>query len=184
MSDDKTKEEDREQKTEEVKEEMIESVDVVEYENLKKELDEKNTQLKDYLDTLQRLKAEFENYRKRNLREQSQFLETAAQDLIFRLLPVLDNFELALFAAEETKDYQKLIRGIEMVYGEFKEILRKEGLGQIEASGQLFNPEFHEATMQVHSKEHEDNEVVDVLRNGYLFKGRVLRPAMVKVAKK
>lgn len=181
MSEDKIKEEDSEQKTEE---EVVESVDMSKCEKLKKELDEKNAQLKDYLDTLQRLKAEFENYRKRILKEQSQFLETAAQDLIIKILPVLDNFELALFAAEETKDYQKLIRGIEMVYGEFKEILGKEGLERIEAKDQIFNPEIHEAAMQVHSEEHNENDVVDVLRNGYLFKGKVLRPAMVKVAKK
>ncbi|MBI4743879.1 MAG: nucleotide exchange factor GrpE [Actinobacteria bacterium] len=177
------KTEDREQKTEEAKEETI-TIKISEYEKLKNDLGEKETQLKDYLDTLQRLKAEFENYRKRILKEQSQFLETAAQDLIIKILPVLDNFELALFAAEETKDYQKLIRGIEMVYGEFKEILGKEGLEQIEAKDQVFNPEVHEAAMQVHSEEHNENEVVDVLRNGYLFKGKVLRPAMVKVARK
>jgi len=130
------------------------------------------------------LKAEFENYKKRILKEQTQFLELASQNLIAKLLPVLDNFELALFAAEETTDYEKLLRGIEMVYGEFKDLLYKEGLMTVEAEGKEFNPEVHEAVMQVHSEKHEDNTVVDVLRQGYTFKGRLLRPALVKVAKK
>jgi molecular chaperone GrpE len=108
----------------------------------------------------------------------------ASQDLLTKLLPVLDNFELALYAAEETRDYEKLVKGIELVYGEFKDVVQKSGLEVIEAEGKLFNPEVHEAVMQIHSDEHEDNEIVDVLRNGYMFKGRVIRPALVKVAKK
>lgn len=155
-----------------------------ELEILKRELEAKKTEAADYLDTLQRLKAEFENYKKRILREQTQFLELASQDLIIKLLSVLDNFELAIYAAEETKDYEKMVKGIEMVYGEFRDVLRKEGLKVVEAEGKEFDPEVHEAVMQVHSDKHEDNMIVDVLRSGYTFKGRLVRPAMVKVAKK
>lgn len=173
------------------KKEAAEKVKEAELEALKEELAAKKAQAEEYLDTLKRLKAEFENYKKRILKEQTQFLELASQNLIAKLLPVLDNFELALFAAEETTDYEnpevlreKLLRGIEMVYGEFKDLLYKEGLMAVEAEGKEFNPEVHEAVMQVHSEKHEDNTVVDVLRQGYIFKGRLIRPALVKVAKK
>lgn len=159
-------------------------VSAEEYEALKKELEAKKTEAAEYLDHLKRLKAEFENYKKRQLKEQTQFLELSAQDLMGKLLPVLDNFELALLAAEDSKDFERLIRGIEMVYGELKDVLRKEGLRVIESIGKQFDPQVHEAVMQVHSDEHEDNTIVDVLRQGYTFKGKVMRPAMVKVAKR
>lgn len=155
-----------------------------EMEKLKKDLEAKKAEAADYLDHLKRIKAEFENYKKRLLKEQTQFLELAAQDLVSKLLPIMDNFELALLAAEDSEDFDKLIRGIEMVYGELKEVFHKEGLNVIEALGKEFDPQVHEAVMQVHSDEHADNTVVDVLRQGYTFKGRVIRPAMVKVAKK
>lgn len=157
---------------------------VKELEDLKKELETKKTEAAEYLDHLQRLKAEFENYKKRLLREQTQFLELASQNLMGKLLPVLDNFELALLAAEDSQDFERLVKGIEMVYSEFKDVLHKEGLQVIESIGKQFDPQVHEAVMQVHSDEHEDNTVIDVLRQGYTFKGKVIRPAMVKVAKR
>jgi len=177
----KTKEEG--EAVEETKEATV-TINKEEWESFQKELETKKAEAAEYLDTLKRLKAEFENYKKRILKEQTQFLEMASQNLITKLLLVLDNFELALFAAEETRDYEKLIKGVEMVYSEFKDLLQKEGLKVIEAEGKEFNPEFHEAVMQVHADECEDNTIVDVMRNGYLFKGRVIRPALVKVAKK
>lgn len=157
---------------------------VKELEDLRKELETKKAEAAEYLDHLQRLKAEFENYKKRLLREQTQFLELASQNLMGKLLPVLDNFELALLAAEDSQDFERLVKGIEMVYSEFKDVLHKEGLQVIESIGKQFDPQVHEAIMQVHSDEHEDNIVIDVLRQGYTFKGKIIRPAMVKVAKR
>jgi len=157
---------------------------VKELEDLRKELETKKAEAAEYLDHLQRLKAEFENYKKRLLREQTQFLELASQNLMGKLLPVLDNFELALLAAEDSQDFERLVKGIEMVYSEFKDVLHKEGLQVIESIGKQFDPQVHEAVMQVHSDEHEDNTVIDVLRQGYTFKGKIIRPAMVKVAKR
>jgi len=135
-----------------------------------------------YLDDLRRLKAEFENFRKRTVREQSQLFERASASIIDRLLPVLDNFELALLAADRTKDFEAMVRGVQLVYAELLGVLEKEGLQRIEAEGKPFDPEQHEAVMQ------EDGEgdhvvVADVVRKGYTFGGRVLRPAMVKVKK-
>lgn len=134
----------------------------------------------DYLEDLQRLKADFENYRKRVARDQAALIERASQSMVERLLPVLDNFELALLAADRTKDYASMVRGVEMVYGELLELLHKEGLERIQALGHPFDPAVHEAVMRADG-EGEANVVVDEMRPGYKIHGRVVRPAMVKV---
>ena len=136
----------------------------------------------EYLAHLQRTQAEFDNYRKRMLRDQTAHLERATGGLIEQLLPVLDSFELALNAAgpvSSDSGAERLRKGVELVYGEFLGALEKAGLERIEALGKPFDPEEHEAVMHV-----EDDEpgVRAVVRTGYRFKGRVLRPAMVKVA--
>jgi molecular chaperone GrpE len=137
-----------------------------------------------YLEDLQRLKAEFENYRKRILREQTEVVNRASAALVHSLLPVLDNFDLAVAAAEDTKDFEKMLRGLELVYGELKEVLRAEGLEVIEARGRRFDPSLHEAALEIPGAEDGTLVVTEVLRPGYMFKGRVLRPAMVKVTRK
>ena len=138
----------------------------------------------EYLAHLQRTQAEFDNYRKRMLRDQTAHLERATGSLIEQLLPVLDSFELALNSAgpvSSDSGAERLRKGVELVYGEFLGALEKAGLQRIEALGKPFDPEEHEAVMHV-----EDDSggagVRDVVRSGYRFKGRVLRPAMVKVA--
>ena len=138
----------------------------------------------EHLDDLKRLKAEFENYRKRVLKEQTQLVERASQQLVEKLMPVLDNFELALIAADRTKDYEPLVRGVEIVYGELMDLLHKEGLAKIEAAGKPFDPTQHEAVLEVGDGPAEGDPVVaEVVRNGYTLKGKVLRPAMVKVVR-
>jgi len=136
-----------------------------------------------HLDDLLRLKAEFENYRKRVLREQTALAASASRDLVRRLLPVLDNFELAVSSAEQSKDFDKMVKGVEMVYGELREVLRSEGLEPIEAAGRPFDPERHEAVVAVDAEGVDEGTVVGVVRNGYELGGKVLRPAMVKVAR-
>jgi molecular chaperone GrpE len=133
----------------------------------------------EYLAHLQRTQAEFDNYRKRTLRDQTAHLERAAGSLIEQLLPVLDSFELALGSGGT--DVERLRKGVELVYGEFLGALEKAGLERIEALGKPFDPEEHEAVMHVDDDGGEPG-VRDVVRSGYRFKGRVLRPAMVKVA--
>ena len=138
----------------------------------------------EHLDDLKRLKAEFENYRKRVLKEQTQLVERASQQLVEKLMPVLDNFELALIAADRTKDYEPLVRGVEIVYGELMDLLHKEGLAKIEAVGKPFDPTQHEAVLEVGDGPAEGDPVVaEVVRNGYTLKGKVVRPAMVKVVR-
>lgn len=136
----------------------------------------------EYLDTLRRVQAEFENYRKRVIKEQTALVDRATEGLVERLLPVLDSFELALKNFDAAgSDTESVRKGVELVYAELLGVLEKAGLSRVEAEGKPFDPNVHEAVMQ----EEGDGEpvVTDVLRTGYTLKGRVLRPAMVKVSR-
>jgi molecular chaperone GrpE len=134
------------------------------------------------LDTSRRLQADFENYRKRVLREQTSIVERAAEGLIEQLLPVLDSFELAVRNLEgETVDLDKVRKGVELVYGELFGVLEKAGLARVDAKGEKFDPNEHEAVMQDDGD--GDPVVGEVFRPGWKLKGRVLRPAMVKVTR-
>jgi molecular chaperone GrpE len=137
----------------------------------------------EYLDTLRRVQAEFENYRKRVIKEQTALVDRATSGLVEQLLPVLDSFELALKNLDwaGSDEIESVRKGLELVYGELLGVLEKAGLSRIEAEGKPFDPNVHEAVMQ----EDGDGEpvVTDVLRTGYTLKGRVLRPAMVKVTR-
>lgn len=158
---------------EEAELESLESADPVEA--IRRERDE-------YLEHLRRVQADFENYRKRMLREQTAQIERATEGLIEQLLPILDAFELALL--NSGSDAERLRKGLELVYSELLGVLEKAGLERIDARGKPFDPAEHEAVMQVQRPAGEGGEpgVLDVVRTGYRMKGRVLRPAMVKVA--
>ena len=130
----------------------------------------------DYLEDLRRLQAEFDNYRKRVMREQTQLSQRASARLVERLLPILDNFESALAHGEGGA-------GIEMVYRELKKLLEDEGLQEMDVEGKPFDPTQHEAFQAVEDASVEEPTVRSVLRRGYVLKGQVLRPAMVSVAR-
>jgi len=147
------------------------------------ELEGLKRQAAEYLDHLQRLQAEFANYKKRVLKEQTRAVEMASEPIIARLLEVLDEFDLALMSAEQKPDFDKFLHGVELVYAKLQDILGSEGLKRIEAQGRPFDPEQHEALMQSGSGEGEP-VVSDVLRPGYTLKGRVIRPAGVRVTRK
>ena len=136
----------------------------------------------EYLDHLRRLQAEFDNYRKRVLKEQTLAIELAAEPVVRRLLEVLDEFELALMAATDKPDFDRFLHGVELVYAKLLDSLRAEGLERIEAEGKPFDPELHEALMQSGEGDGEP-VVVDVLRPGYTLRGRVVRPAGVRVTR-
>jgi molecular chaperone GrpE len=135
----------------------------------------------EYLDHLRRLQAEFDNYRKRVMREQTEAVERAATPAILRLLEVLDDFELALMAATEKPDFDRFLHGVELVYAKLADALKSEGLERIAAEGRPFDPERHEALMQTGEGDGEKLIVADVLRPGYTLRGRVIRPAGVRV---
>ena len=135
----------------------------------------------DLYQRLARLQADFDNFRKRSRKEQEDFARYASQNLVERLLPVLDNFSRALEA--EYGDNNSLKAGVEMTYRQLFEVLSQEGLTVIEAKGQTFDPEYHEAVMQEETDEYPDGTVIEVFQKGYKLKNKVIRPAMVKVAK-
>ena len=128
---------------------------------------------------LLRRQAEFDNYRKRSERERADYVQYAAMDLIKELLPVLDDFERALKVEAPNSDYAK---GIEMIYNRMFETMKKLGLEPIESAGKPFDPHVHQAIERVETADAEDNTVLGEFQRGYFFKGRLLRPAMVKVA--
>ncbi|MCZ7535722.1 MAG: nucleotide exchange factor GrpE [Acidimicrobiia bacterium] len=134
------------------------------------------------LDTSRRLQADFENYRKRVLREQTAVVERSTERLVEQLLPVLDSFELAVMNLEgEQADLVKVRKGVDLVYAELLAVLEKAGLNRIEGPGVPFDPTEHEAVL--HDEGDGEPVVSDVMRTGWRLKGRVLRPAMVKVTK-
>lgn len=141
----------------------------------------------EYLDALRRERAEFENFRKRTAKERLDAQARGAEQLAAGLLTVLDSFGLALDAAAKSSDEQ-LAKGVELVYAQFVTTLEQAGLEEVEGVGATFDPAMHEALLQVEAveilgREVDEPEVVEVLRRGYRFKGRVLRPAAVKVAR-
>jgi molecular chaperone GrpE len=147
------------------------------------ELAEAKKQAADYLDRLQRLTADFDNARKRMLKDQTRAVEMASEAIVARMLEVLDEFQLALMAAEQKPDFDRFLHGVELVYAKLLDILRAEGLERIQAKGRPFDPMRHEALMQSGDDDGSGEPVVaDVLREGYTLKGRVLRPAGVKVS--
>ena len=148
----------------------------------------------EYLDQLRRAQADFENYRKRVAREQAALVGRATEALVEKLLPVLDAFELALLNADAAGvangDIGNLRKGVELVYAELLGTLEQLGLERIDAQGAVFDPMLHEAVVQVEASaddqalsESGEPIVVDVLRTGYKIGGKLLRAAMVKVAK-
>ena len=128
---------------------------------------------------LQRRQAEFENYRRRVERERSDLFEFASMDAVKALLPVLDDFERALKVESQDKEYA---RGMELIYQRLYESLKKLGLEPISEEVPLFNPHIHHAVEMVDTKDHPDQTILEEYQRGYYFKGRLLRPAMVKVA--
>jgi molecular chaperone GrpE len=146
------------------------------------ELDAVKKERDELQDRLLRKAAEFDNYRKRVERERSQFVQAAAGDVLEQLLPILDNFERALKteAAADTEAYRK---GVELIYKQLLELLARRGATPIEAVGKDFDPNFHQAITHEACAGCRDGEVFEEVRRGYMLGERLLRPAMVKVAK-
>lgn len=130
-------------------------------------------------DRLLRSQAEFQNLRKRTERERVELFEYASMEAVRVLLPVLDDFERAMKAETDAKEYAA---GIELIYTRFYDTLKKLGLEPMESKGQPFDPQIHHAVDMVETEEIPDHTVLDEFQRGYNFKGRLLRPAMVKVA--
>jgi molecular chaperone GrpE len=130
-------------------------------------------------DRVLRAQAEFQNLKKRTERERLELFEYASMEAVRTLLPVLDDFERAMRTESADKEY---VAGIELIYGRFYEALKKLGLEPLESAGKPFDPQIHHAVDMVETDEAPDHTVLDEFQRGYNFKGRLLRPAMVKVA--
>jgi molecular chaperone GrpE len=139
-------------------------------------------QLQDSQERNLRAQADFDNFRRRSRQEKEEFAKYASAKLIEQLLPVVDNFERAIASSRGTKDFDSFFKGVEMISRQLEQVLEQEGLKAMETVGQPFNPEFHQAIMQVESADHEEGTVVEELVKGYVLKDKVLRPAMVKVS--
>ena len=146
------------------------------------ERDQLQSELADLQDRLLRRQAEFENYRRRVDRDRSDFFQYAGMEIVRDLLPVLDDFERALKTESADAGYRK---GVELIYQRLQESLKKIGLEPVDSPiGQEFDPNLHQAVVRVETEEAPDNTIVDELQRGYNFKGKLLRPAMVRVAVK
>jgi len=135
------------------------------------------------LESLKRLQAEFDNYRKRITKERSELFQYATEDLICELLPIIDNFERAIYGIGKDSSRETFLQGVEMIYRELCSVLKKRGLEKISAMGEEFDPSRHEAIDHVGSTEHPENIVIEEVATGYRIKGKIIRPTAVKVSK-
>ncbi|MDZ4655715.1 MAG: nucleotide exchange factor GrpE [Coriobacteriia bacterium] len=135
-----------------------------------------------HLEAAQRVQAEFENFRKRNLRDMEEIRKRAGQRIIEELLPILDNLERAIDHTVAGGDLEHLLKGVEMVYQQVTDVFGKEGVEMVDPFGELFDPSIHQAVGQREDVEVPEGTVVDVFQKGYLLGGRVVRPAAVVVS--
>ena len=154
-----------------------------EFLSLRQQLESKETEAKNYYERFLRQAAELENYKKRSARERDDAIRYANESLLKDLLPVVDNLERAIAHASGGGNGKPLVEGVEMVLRGLADVLTKHGAMPILAQGQPFDPTKHEAMTQVETDDHEPNSVVEELHKGYMLRDRLLRPALVSVAK-
>ena len=145
-------------------------------------LAKKDEDIRGYIDRLKRLQAEFENYKKRVLRDMASLEARVSDREILDFLPLYDNLERAFASYNGNNDVQSFIEGVERIFGQFDQILKQKGITPIEAVGNLFDPAKHEALLSVESDK-EKNVILEEFERGYMRHGRVLRPSKVKVSK-
>ncbi len=145
------------------------------------EYKEKEDELKQVSTQFIRLQADFENFRKRTEKERKDIVNYALEDFICTLLPVVDNFDNAMKVEE--KENESFYKGIELISKQLKGALESNGLNEIEALGEEFDPNIHHAVFMEESEEYDSGKIVEVIQKGYKLKDKVIRPAMVKVAK-
>lgn len=144
--------------------------------------DPKDAQIEELQDRLKRQMAEFDNFRKRTEKEKAAMYEVGAKDIIEKILPVLDNFERGLAAVPEDEKGSSFAEGIEKIYKQFVKTLEDAGVETIEAVGQQFDPNLHNAVMHVEDEKYGENEIAMELQKGYKYRGSVVRHSMVQVA--
>lgn len=163
--------------------EVIDTISEEELEALQQEVEELRVKADEYLDGWQRARAEFANYKKRVERDQALVQQSVSGSIFKRFLEVLDDLDRALKNRPQDGEGAAWAEGIELVSRKFHSILEAEGAKQIDAQGQFFDPNLHEAITQEETDEYESGQVIDVVKNGYMIGDKVLRPALVRVAK-
>ena len=148
----------------------------------KNKKDKKDTQIEDLTDKLRRQMAEFDNFRKRTEKEKSGMFEMGAKSVVEKLLPVVDNFERGLASVPEDQKEDPFVAGVDKVYKQLLTVFDELGVKPIEAVGQPFDPNFHNAVMHVEDDEQGENVVVEEFQKGYMYHDSVVRHSMVKVA--
>jgi molecular chaperone GrpE len=148
----------------------------------KKKKDKRDTQIEELTDRVQRQMAEFDNFRKRSEKEKSAMYEVGAKSVIEKILPTIDNFERGFAGLTEEQKADPFVEGMEKVYRQMLTMLESIGVTAIEAVGQPFDPNFHNAVMHVEDEEAGENTVVEEFQKGYLYRDSVVRHSMVKVA--
>jgi len=137
----------------------------------------------DFHDKWLNVHAEYENTRRRIEKEKTDHIKFANEDIIGQLFPIMDNFDMAFAAMEKAEDKTAMMDGIKLVQKEFHRILEDNGVARIKTEGEQFDPNVHEAVLMVETTEYPDEAILEEMRAGYTFNGRLLRPAQVKVAK-
>ena len=153
-----------------------------ELEAVKTELVEKSKKSEEYLNMLQRTAAEFDNFKKRTAREKEALYSEAVSDVAASILPVVDNMERAMQACSREEDFKVLKEGIELVYRQFREAIKSVGIEEIKCLNENFDPQLHNAVMHMEDEAFEKNTVVEEFQKGYIYKDKVIRHSMVKVA--
>ena len=165
----------------EEEEEIEEKNDVKEREELQREIEEKDQKIENLIDKIQRLQADFENYKKRQRKGRSEQINKEKAKLISDFLPIYDNLTRAFKNFDNNNDKESFIEGIEKIYAQFDDLLSKKEIRPIEAEGDKFDPKIHDALMKVESENHEHNEVVEEFERGYFLGDEILKPSKVKV---
>ena len=148
---------------------------------LEKALEEEREKSKECLNRLKYLQADFENYRKRMEKEIRETAQVSKERLVFNLLNVIDELELAIHSGRETENKEALLEGVEMTLKKMYTTLGQEGLARIEAVGKPYDPKLHEVVIKVPTRNHEENVVIEEVRKGYLLRDKVIRPSIVKI---
>ncbi|HEU19741.1 MAG TPA: nucleotide exchange factor GrpE [Deltaproteobacteria bacterium] len=151
--------------------------------DLEKELEKTTKEAAENYDKYLRAAAELENYRKRAARDKADAINFGNETLMRDLLPIIDSLERALEHTSSSNDFDSFVEGLKLIYDKLLRTLEKNGVERIDAAGKDFDPNFHEAVLQVESVELDDNKVVETYENGYLLNGRLLRPVKVSVSK-
>jgi len=185
-------------KQEEVKEEILNEEETLKKEENKKEnktsvdtessfeeeIGKLKAEVEDWKGSYMRKQADFQNFTKRKEKEMDELRKFASEKIIVKLLDGIDNLSRAVETSKQTSDFESLSKGVEMTLNQFKEVLKAEGVEAIETENQEFDPQKHMAVMVEENEEVENNHIIMELQKGYVLKGKVVRPSMVKVCKK